>query len=235
MENQKKNTKSVSAADIAENQGKTEKKSGKVSKKKQNTFRLTVTAILTALIVAMTFTPIGMIKIGPFELTLLMVPVIIGAITMGPATGAFLGGVFGLMAFITCFTGSVIGGIIVSVSVVRTFIVNVLSRVLAGWLCGIIFKACAKHDKKKVWSYIVASVSGSVLNTIFFLGLFALLFLGLKFTPEQAAKLGGADTTISLVIGIAAGLNAPIEAVVCAVLGSAVGKAVGAGGKKYLS
>ena len=213
MENQKKNTKSVSAADIAENQGKTEKKSGKVSKKKQNTFRLTVTAILTALIVAMTFTPIGMIKIGPFELTLLMVPVIIGAITMGP----------------------VIGGIIVSVSVVRTFIVNVLSRVLAGWLCGIIFKACAKHDKKKVWSYIVASVSGSVLNTIFFLGLFALLFLGLKFTPEQAAKLGGADTTISLVIGIAAGLNAPIEAVVCAVLGSAVGKAVGAGGKKYLS
>ena len=73
---------------------------------------------------------------------------------------------------------------------------------------------------------VVAGVSGSLLNTVFFLGLLALLFWNVQFTPEQATALGGVDTVLKTVIGIAAGLNAPIELVVCAVLGSAIGKGV---------
>ena len=73
---------------------------------------------------------------------------------------------------------------------------------------------------------MVAGISGSLLNTLFFLGALALLFFGVTFSPEQAASLGGVDTMLKTVIAIAAGINAPIELLVCAVLGSAVGKGV---------
>lgn len=193
---------------------------------RRKTLLLVETAMLTAIILVMSFTKLGYLTIGPLELTLIMVPVIIGAVTEGPAISAFLGLVFGITSFIQCFTGSPLGAILVSVSIFRTLIVCVVSRVLAGWLCGLVFKACKKHDKKHGWSYVVAGVSGSLFNTVFFLGLLALLFWNVQFTPEQAASLGGVDTVLKTVIGIAAGLNAPIELLVCAVLGSAIGKGV---------
>lgn len=42
-------------------------------------------ALLSAIIVIMAFTPLGFLNIGPFAITFLTIPVIIGAITMGPA------------------------------------------------------------------------------------------------------------------------------------------------------
>lgn len=187
---------------------------------------LTITALLTAIIAVMAFTPIGFLRIGPLELTLLMVPVIIGAVTQGAVTGAFLGAVFGIVSFIQCFTGSALGAILVSESIFKTFIVCYVPRVLAGFLCGLIYKACSKKDKKQSWSLLVAGISGSLFNTLLFLGFLALLFMNFTFTPEQAASLGGLDTVLNTVIAIAAGINAPVELVVCAIIGTAVGKAV---------
>ena len=160
------------------------------------------------------------------ELTRMIVHVIIGAVSCGAAVGALLGGVFGVTGFVQCFMGSPLGAILVSQSIVRTFLVCVVTRVLAGFLCGLLFKVLTPRDKKGSWSYLVAGISGSLFNTLFFLGALALLFFGVTFTPEQAASLGGVDTMLKTVIAIAAGLNAPIELLVCAVLGSAVGKGV---------
>lgn len=194
--------------------------------------KLTVTAMLTAILVVMAFTPIGFLRVGPLELTLLMVPIIVGAVTQGPVVAAFLGAVFGIVSFIQCFTGSVLGAILLSESGVRTFIVCFVPRLLAGWLCGVIFGACAKRDMKKGWSFLVAGISGSLLNTVLFLGFLALFFMNMTFTPEQAASLGGVDTVLNAVIAIAAGLNAPIELLVCAILGTAIGKGVSLAIKK---
>lgn len=193
---------------------------------------MTITALLTAIIVVMAFTPIGFLRIGPLELTLIMIPVIIGAVTQGPATGAFLGAVFGIVSFIQCFTGSALGAILVSESIPKSFIVCFVPRILTGFLCGLIYKVCSKHDKKQSWSLLVAGVSGSLMNTALFLGFLALLFMNMTFTPEQAAALGGLDTVLNTVIAIAAGINAPIELIVCAILGTAIGKAVQMATKK---
>ncbi len=200
--------------------------------RRQKTVLLVETAMLTAVIAVMAFTPLGYLRIGPLELTLIMVPVIIGAVTCGPAIGAFLGGVFGITSFIQCFMGSPLGAVLGAISIWRTFVVCVISRILAGLFCGIIFRACAKHDKKQNWSFVVASVSGALMNTVFFLGSLALLFWNVEFTPEQATSLGGVDTVLKTVIGIAASVNAPIELIVCAILGSAVGKAVAVATRK---
>lgn len=193
---------------------------------------MTITALLTAIVVVMAFTPIGFLRVGPLELTLIMVPVIIGAVTQGPATGAFLGAVFGIVSFIQCYTGSALGAILVSESIPKTFIVCFVPRILTGFLCGLIYKVCSKHDKKQSWSLLVGGISGSLLNTVLFLGFLALLFMNMTFTPEQAETLGGLDNVLNTVIAIAAGLNAPIELIVCAVLGTAVGKAVQTATKK---
>lgn len=190
------------------------------------TVMLVETAMLTAIVLVMSFTPIGYLRIGGLELTLIMVPVIIGAVTQGPAVAAFLGGVFGITSFMQCFMGSALGTVLVSISIPRTFVVCVVSRVFAGLFCGLLFSACRKQDRRGGWSFAVAGVSGSLFNTVFFLGLLALLFWNVQFTAEQAASLGGVDTVLKTVIGVAAGINAPIELVVCAILGSAVGKGV---------
>lgn len=193
---------------------------------------LTITAVLTAVIVVMSFTPIGYLKVGPLELTLIMIPVIIGAVTQGALTGAFLGAVFGITSFIQCFTGSALGAILVSKSIPKTFIVCFASRLLAGFLCGLIFNLCAKRDKKQNISFLIAGISGSLFNTLFFLGSLALLFMNTTFTPEQAATLGGLDSVLNTVIAIAAGINAPVELIACAILGTAIGKAVSTATKK---
>ncbi len=196
------------------------------------TLALVETAVLTAIILVMTFTPIGYLRLGGLELTLIMVPVIVGAVTRGPGVAAFLGGVFGLTSFVQCFMGSALGTVLAAISIPRTFFVCFVPRVLAGLLCGLIFQACRKHDRRGGWSFVAAGVSGSLLNTALFLGALALLFWDIQFTPEQAASLGGVDTVLKTVIGIAAGINAPIELVVCAVLGSAVGKGLSVALKK---
>lgn len=117
--------------------------------KDAKTVRLVELALLTAIIAVMTFTPIGYLKLGPLELTLIMVPVIIGAVTLGPAAGAFLGLVFGASSFIQCFSLSAFGAILISISVFKTLVVCVVPRVLAGWLTGLIFNAVTKRQKRR--------------------------------------------------------------------------------------
>lgn len=183
-------------------------------------------SILLAIIIAMSFTPIGFIKAGPLTITLLMVPVIIGALNLPPLAAGGLGLAFGICSFIQCFTGDPFGAALVSVSIWKTFLVCVPTRFLAGLFAGLIFKSISKRTQKDALSFAVSSISGSLLNTILFLGTLALLFFKTSFAPEQSAAFGGGSSIIPTVIAIATGINAPIEALVCAILGSAIGKAL---------
>lgn len=54
---------------------------------------------LVAIILIMAFTPLGYIKTVGIEITLIVVPVAVGAVTLGPTAGAILGGVFGFASF----------------------------------------------------------------------------------------------------------------------------------------
>ena len=48
-------------------------------------------SVLVAIMLLLEVTGLGMIKTAGLEITILMVPVIVGAIVMGPAAGAVLG------------------------------------------------------------------------------------------------------------------------------------------------
>ena len=144
--------------------------------KKNKTRKLTQMALLTAIILLMAFTPLGYLRTGVVEITFIMIPVVVGAILMGPCAGAILGGVFGLTSFIQCFGMSALGAMLLQVNWFFTFVVCFVPRVLMGWLAGLIFKALYKVDKTRLVSFAVASLSGAVLNTIFFVGSLGLLF-----------------------------------------------------------
>ena len=61
---------------------------------------MVVLALFTAIILLMAATPIGLIDLPLIKATILHVPVIIGAIVLGPRQGAFLGAVFGLTSLV---------------------------------------------------------------------------------------------------------------------------------------
>ena len=62
-------------------------------KNRTNTRWLTQLALLVAVLLVMNYTPLGYLQVGPLSMSLLTIPVAIGAMTLGPVAGAILGGV----------------------------------------------------------------------------------------------------------------------------------------------
>ena len=193
-----------------------------MAKATEKTRRLTQLALLVAIMLVLAFTPLGYLKLGPaLEMTFMTIPVAVGAILLGPASGAFLGGVFGLTSFIQCFGMSQFGATLLGIDAVRTFLVCMVSRVLMGWLCGLIFKALHKLDKTRFLSYAAASLSAAVLNAVFFMGLLMLLFGQTDFILNMR---GGMNLIAFLAAFV--GIQGVVEAIVAFALGTAISKAV---------
>ncbi len=200
-------------------------KTTKRARKKRVLF-LAQNAILTALIVLMAFTPIGYLPLGPVKMTFIMVPVAVGAITLGEKSGAFLGLVFGITSFIQCFGLDLFGTTLFGINPIYTFIMCIVPRVLMGYLCGVIYKLVAR--KKKKFALVFASFLAPVLNTTFFMSLL-LLFFG-----ESDYIMGirnGAELLPFLVAFV--GLNGVMEIVTTTVIAPPVASAVKKATQKF--
>ena len=57
--------------------------------KQKNAHRLVQLALLVAVELVMTYTPLGYLHVGPLSITFLMIPVVLGAILIGPTAGAY--------------------------------------------------------------------------------------------------------------------------------------------------
>lgn len=147
-------------------------KKRKVNRKK--IIALTENAMLSAIIVLMAFTPLGYLQIGPVKMTFIMIPVAVGAMTLGEKSGAFLGLVFGITSFIQCFGLDMFGTTLLSINPVFTFIMCIIPRVLMGYLCAVIYKIIAR--KKRKLAYVIGGISAPLLNTVFFMTLLILFF-----------------------------------------------------------
>lgn len=186
------------------------------------TLRMVQLALFIAIILLMAFTPIGYIKTPGVEITLIVIPVTVGAIVLGPVSGAILGGVFGLTSFIQCFGLSVFGGMLLSINPIGTFIVCIIPRVLMGWLTGLGFKALKKVDKSKSFSYAVASLLGPLLNTVLFMTTLIIFFYHTDYIQGMAKAM---NTTNVLAFAAAfVTFNGVIEAGVNFVIGTVVSK-----------
>lgn len=192
--------------------------------KKFTTKQFVEMALLTAIILLMAFTPIGYIRTFGLEITLIVVPVTVGAVTLGPAAGAVLGAVFGITSFIQCFGMSPFGAVLLGINPACTFIVCVVSRILMGWLTGIIYLGLQNARPVRKAAVVIANLIGPLLNTFFFMGTLVLFFYQTEYIQGIAAAFG-ASNALAFVVAFV-GINGVIEAAACFVVGSAISKAL---------
>ena len=193
---------------------------------KNNDLRtLTRLALLVAIELVMKAIGLGSVPVGPLYMSFLTLPIAVGAITMGPAAGAVLGGVFGAVSFYDAVTGaSAMTGALFQVSPVNTFILCVGMRMLMGLCAGLIFKGLKGFDKPGTWSYIVSAMSAPFLNTVFFMGYIVLAFYGCDYVQNLVSAKGAANPLMFVVLLV--GVQGVAEFLVSGILGGIVARAV---------
>ena len=190
-------------------------------KRRINTTFLTEMGLLIALILLLAFTPLGYIKTLGLEITLIVVPVAVGAVVLGPTAGALLGFIFGVTSFIQCFGMSAFGTALMGINPIFTFITCVVSRILAGWLSALIYKGLYRFPKSKFISYPISCLSGSLLNTLFFVGMVIAFFANSSYLKDMMGVMNIFAFAVAF-----AGINSLIEAGVTTVIGAAVAGAI---------
>jgi uncharacterized membrane protein len=184
-------------------------------------------AILTALLLVLAFTPIGYLRLGPFSITFMPVPVVIGAILLGPGGGAFLGLVFGLTSFAQCFGIDPMGTALMTINIFYTFVMTVVTRTLVGYLTALVFRGMRslfeklpKSDKTKPVTYAIASAAGPLFNTVLFMSAMY-IFFGKEQVVLDAFELTAAVPFFVFVFGIVFA-QALVELLVTMIIGTAV-------------
>jgi len=147
--------------------------------KKHNTKKLVATALMIAIIVLLDITGIGYITVGPLMLTLMCVPVVIGTLTLGLGPGLALGIAFAATSIAKIpqnvlypflFTGFF--------PLVKMVCVCLLPRLCIPVAVHYMGKLMSKCTKNYILRNGVAAAFGPLTNTVLFLGLFYLLFIG---------------------------------------------------------
>ena len=184
--------------------------------------RITELGVLLAIIIIMGFTPIGYIKFGVVEITLITVPVIIGAMVVEPAAGALLGFAFGMTSFLQCVFGmSAFGVMILEINPFLAFLVTVPTRTLMGWLTGLFYKAIKRTD---IIGFAATGLVGSLLNTAFFMTTLLACFWQTDYIQNIAHSLG--TTNVFAFVAAFVGINGIVEAVCCTILAAVISKAL---------
>lgn len=186
------------------------------------TIKMAQMAILIAVVLIMAFTPLGYLKTVGLEISLITIPVAIGAMVIGPGAGAVLGAVFGITSFYQCFGMSPFGAMLLSINPFLTFLVCVPTRILEGYLAGVFFKFFMKADKTNTVCYFVGGFMTAFLNTLFFM---TVLILGFWSTDYiQSMNASGANPFMFVVAFV--GINGVLEWIATTVAGGIVAKAV---------
>ena len=195
---------------------------------KRDTRWLVLLALFVAIEIFLNVTGIGLIPLPLIKASTLHIPVIVGAVLMGPLAGGVLGGVFGLCSIwsnstaptalsfaFSPFLATSAAGAVKTIWI--AFGCRVLIGVVAGWLW-IILKKLRVND---LVALPVVGAAGALTNT----GL-VMTSIYLLLSPEfAAAKNIAMEAVLGGVMAIVAANGVP-EAIAAAVLVTAIGKAL---------
>lgn len=202
----------------------------------QKILRMAQLALLTALVVVLQFAG-SFIKIGPLPMSLVLVPIVIGAFLLGPKAGGFLGGVFGAITAVMGIAGvDAFSALLWQANPICFVLICLLKATLAGLGAGLIYKGLQKAFKGKYVTLctVLASVSAPIINTgIFVIGMFLCFFPTMSalpsLYPDAFGQFGNAFQVV--VLGLA-GVNFIGEFIVNLVLSPAIVRVLDLIGKK---
>lgn len=176
--------------------------------------------LLTAIVIVLQALAIG-IRFGVFNITLVLIPIIVGAALYGYWTGAWLGFVFGVVVLMTD------AGAFLAVSIPGTIVTCILKGALAGLAAGFVYKLLEK--KNRTLAVIVAAVVAPVVNTGVFLIGCRLFFYE---TIAGWAEGAGFASAGAFMIGGLVGVNFLVELAINLVLSSAIVRIIQIGKKQ---
>ena len=131
--------------------------------KKIQTEKVVLGAVLTALVVVLQLLG-SFIRFGPFSISLVLVPIVIGAAMCGYKIGGWLGFVFGMVVLLSGDAAAFL-----SIDIVGTIVTVLLKGTLCGLAAGIVYKSLEKYNKYV--AVMVSAVICPVVNTgVFLLG-----------------------------------------------------------------
>jgi len=194
---------------------------------KHDTRWMVSVALMAAIVIVLANTPLGMIQLPIIKATTVHIPVIIGAILLGPSAGAILGAVFGICSLISNTMAPTLLSFAFSPfmstsgipGAIKAIWISVGCRMLIGIAAGWLWIVLEKLKVNQLVALPVAGFVGSMVNTITVMG--SIYFL---FAQQYAEAREVAVTAVwGLVMGTVTASGIP-EAIAAAVLVLAVGK-----------
>ena len=202
-----------------------------MKKKSLDTQYFVTLAMLCGLMLVLQITGIGLIPLPLIKATTMHIPVILGAILLGPAAGSLLGAVFGLCSIWTnTFTPSLlsfafspilafeVGGFVSALCATWTALG---CRILLGLVAGLVWKGLKKIKLNDLVCLPVTAALATICHS-----LLVMASIGLMFTQQYAEMK---NIAVGSVFGVAMGVVATSgipEAVAAILIVTAVGKAL---------
>ena len=186
---------------------------------KFETKKLVGLSVLTAIIIVLQALAIS-IRFGIFNITLVLIPIVVGAALYGYKAGAWLGFVFSVVVLFTD------AGAFLAISVPGTIITVILKGTLAGLAAGIVYLALEKVNK--YLACVVAAICAPIVNTgIFLIGCRLFFYETIKGWAEGA---GFASAGAFMIVGLV-GTNFLVEMVINIILSPTILRLVNLGKK----
>ena len=200
-----------------------------MNRKKMDTRYMATLAMFCGILLVMGATGIGFIPLPVIKATTMHIPVILGAVLLGPAAGAVLGGVFGLcsiwanttspgllaFAFSPFMTTEGLPGVLKSLWIALGC--RILLGVIAGWL----WKGMKRVLKQDYLALPVTAAIATICHTILVMGSIYLLLA----QQYAQAKNVAITAVFGLVMGTVTASGIP-EAIIAALLVTVIGKAL---------
>lgn len=167
----------------------------RLNKNAMSTERLVLLALLTALVAILAYFG-GFIKIGGLaSISLTLVPVVLGAALCGPGAGAWLGGVSGVVFFMTADAAFWLG-----LNVFGTIVTVMVKGIMAGLCAGLVYRLLEKYNK--YLAICVSAVVAPVVNTGIFLIGCLIFFIDTVSAGAVAEGMGVGGYLIIFFVGL---------------------------------
>ena len=198
-----------------------------MEKKSKDTRWLTSVALMAAIVILLANTPLGMIQLPIIKATTVHIPVILGAILLGPAAGAVLGAVFGICSMISntmaptllSFAFSPFMSMTGILGAVKAVWISVGCRIMIGVVAGWVWIVLKKLKMNHRAALAVTGFTGSMVNTVFVMGSIYLM-LAREYAQVKSVAV---DAVWGLVMGTVTASGIP-EAIAAAILVTLIGK-----------